>query len=167
MKRYIVFLIVSVFTCMRIAASTPIAISGPVTAVTSIGNNPDLSKLKARDIEKMIGRRLTIKEKIGWMLVRHRFKKTKSSRPDVDLDKKARKAKTFGIIALISLFVPLIGLVAIPFAIVAIVIGSDVKRVDPGNRNARTAITLGIVTLAVFVAIIFLVVALISALTIA
>jgi hypothetical protein len=165
MKRYIVFLIVSVFTCMRIAASTPIAISGPGVGVTGIGINPDLSKLKARDIEKMIGRRLTIKEKITWMLMRHRFKKAKSSRPDVDIAKKARKAKTFGILSLISLFVPLLGLAAIPFAIVAIVMGSDVKKVDPGNRDARTAITLGIVTLAVFVAIIFLVVAVISALT--
>lgn len=164
MRKYILLIITSLFTYAAIGATTPLAITAPAATVVSIGKNPDLSKLKARDIEKMIGRRLTIKEKIGWLFVRRQFKKGLGN-PDVDINRKARKAKTFGTIALIALLAPPVSIISIPFAIVAIVMGSQVRKVDPDNVDAKKAITRGIITLALIAVMIIFVMAFITAFT--
>ena len=166
MRKYILLLIVCVFSHTADAVSIPAspAVTVPV-AVPPAKTDP--SQLKVRDIEQLLGRRLTLKEKIGWMLVKRQFKKNRVARDDFDVNKKARSAKTFGILSLVSLIIPFAGLLSLPFAIVAIVMGSQVRRVDPKNRDAKTAITLGIVTIGIFVLTILIVLAVLSAFTFA
>jgi hypothetical protein len=161
MRKYILLLIVCVFSYAVNAATVPGCDPSPAINM----ENADPSKMKAKDIEQLLGRRLTLKERIGWMLVKRQFKKHGSAKPGFDTDKKARTAKTLGTLSLISLFIPFFGILALPLAITAIVIGSQVRRIDPDNLDARKAITRGIITLAIFVLVIVLVLALISAFT--
>ena len=116
-----------------------------------------ISTMKVKEIEKMIGRKLKLKEKIAFKIFQWEIKKDvkrtkKTGEPD-----KGKTAMILGIIAAGSLFIPFVNLAAFPLAILAIVIGSNAKREDPKNRKARTG-SLGIVTLAFLVAIAFIVV---------
>ena len=137
----------------------------------AIGANPvvpDLARLSARDVEKITGTHLSLREKIAWRLFRKKIARQVSEgtiAPDLRERDEGAAAKTFGILSLVLLFVPYLSLLAIPFAIVAIVKGSRAKRKDPLNRKARTAITLGIVTLALLVAAITIAVIVLSGLT--
>ncbi|HEX2627724.1 MAG TPA: hypothetical protein VHM26_01890 [Chitinophagaceae bacterium] len=161
MRKYILLLIVCVFSYTADAVSIP---SSPIdpTAANITPAKMDPSKLKARDIEQMIGRRLTLKERIVWVLVKRQFKKNPVAKADFDINKKARTAKILGIISLIALFTPF-AIAAIPLAIIAITSGAKVKRIDPENRDAKRAITFGTITLAVCLAMILIVLAIVSA----
>lgn len=161
MRKYILFLIVCVFSYTANAVSVPLPAIDPSPAGVTIGKT-DPSRMKARDVEQLLGRRLTLKERIGWMLVKRQLKKNRLPKPGFDIDKKARTAKTLGTIALIALFTPF-AFISLPFSIAAIVMGSQVRRIDRDNRDAKKAITRGIVTLAIFVAMILIIVAIVSA----
>jgi hypothetical protein len=87
-----------------------------------------LASLKTKEIQKIIGRKLTFKEKISLLVLKHTFKKEAQT-------KKGNTALIFGIVGvgllLIGLFVPFVILGAIAAAIVAIVLGSSAKRMEP------------------------------------
>lgn len=161
MRKYILLLIVCVFSYTADAVSVPSSVADPSPAIVGL-EKMDPSRMKARDIEQLLGRRLTLKEKIGWMLVKRQLKKNRPADTGFDVAKKARTAKTFGTIALVALFTPF-AFISLPFAITAIIMGSKVRRIDPGNRDAKKAITRGIITLAIFVAMIIIIAAIISA----
>ena len=78
-----------------------------------------LASLKTKEIQKIIGRKLTFKEKISLLVLKHTFKKEAQT-------KKGNTALIFGIVGvgllLIGLFVPFVILGAIAAAIVAIVL---------------------------------------------
>ncbi len=117
-----------------------------------------LSTIKIREIEKTIGRKLKLKEKIAFKIFQWEIKKdVKRIKKEGERDK-GKTAMILGIIAAGSLFIPFVNLAAFPLAILAIVIGSNAKREDPKNRKALTGVTLGIATLAFLVAIALIVV---------
>jgi hypothetical protein len=117
-----------------------------------------LSTMKIKEVEKKIGRKLKLKEKIAFKIFQWEIKKDlKRSKIEGENDK-GKTAMILGIIGAVSLFIPFINLAAFPLAILAIVIGSKAKKEDPNNRKARTGVTLGIATLAFLVAITFIVV---------
>ena len=141
---------------------TPVSsanVSSPVNKMT-----PDsyiykkITTLKIKDIQKIAGRKLTLKEKIGFIILKHKIKRqSKSSQ------KQGETALIFGIAALglfiIGLFAPILLLGSLIAAIVAVVTGSVAK--DPSNRKARAGkllgwITLGLIALLVIVAVIAL-----------
>jgi hypothetical protein len=103
-----------------------------------------LASLKIKDVQKIIGRKLTFKEKISFLVLKHTSKKEAQS-------KKGNTALIFGIVAvgllLIGLFVPFVILGAIAGAIVAIVLGSSAKKQDPSDGKAQAAVLLGWITL--------------------
>jgi hypothetical protein len=103
-----------------------------------------LASLKVKEIQKIIGRKLTFKEKISFLVLKHTSKKEAQT-------KKGNTAMIFGIVGvglfLIGLFVPFVILGAIAAAIVAIVLGSSAKRQDPSDQKARAAVLLGWITL--------------------
>lgn len=140
----------------------------PIATASSNPVAPDLARLSARDVEKITGTHLSLREKIAWRLFRKKIARQVNQEiiaPDWRERDEGAAAKTFGILSLVLLFIPYLSLLAIPFAIVAIVKGSRAKRKDPLNRKARTAITLGIVTLALLVAAITIAVIVLSGLT--
>ena len=103
-----------------------------------------LTSLKIKEIQKLIGRKLTLKEKISLLILKHTTRKATQS-------KKGNTALIFGIVGIglliIGLFVPFVLLASIAGAIVAIILGSNAKKIDPSDGKARAAVLLGWITL--------------------
>ena len=110
-----------------------------------------LVSLKPKDIEKLLGRSLRFKEKIGFFLLKQKLKrhtKTKGKTKD-----HGKNALTFGILALLISFLPIINILSIPLAILAIIQGKKGKRLNPADNKAKVGFWLGIVSLAITVLI--------------
>lgn len=107
----------------------------------SINHVPQLGTLKVKDIEKKLGRKLSIKEKIAFFIIK---KSNAEKNP-------GKTALIFGIVGaallLIGLFVPYVILGSLAAAIVAVVIGSGAKKQNPDDKRARAATLLGWITL--------------------
>ncbi len=166
--RTFILLIVCVLAARHapLRAAPTVSFPDSLSRATGLSINP--SDLSARDLEKMTGIKLSLKEKVLWGIYKKKLSvKNKSgitNMPELQGDPGAA-AKTFGILSLICLFIPYLSLLAIPFAIIAIVKGSRAKRKDPLNRKARTGITLGIVTLSLLVAALVVAIIILSGLT--
>lgn len=65
----------------------------------------------------------------------------------------AKKAYIVGLIGLIGLVIPGLGLLSIPLAIAALIMGYDAKKMDPNNKKARSAIIFGWITIGLLVVI--------------
>jgi hypothetical protein len=119
-----------------------------------------ISNMKVKEVEKTIGRKLKLKEKIAFKIFQWENKKdVKRAKKERESDK-GKTALILGICGAAALFIPFLNLASIPLAILAIIIGNKAKREDPKNRKARTGVTLGIATLA-FLIVIGLIVALV------
>lgn len=105
----------------------------------------EFTSLKVRDVEKLVGRKLTTKEKISFLILKHHAKKKAKG------SNKGGTALAFGIsgavLLILGLFVPYVILGALAAAIVAVVLGSVAKKRDPSDSKARAAALLGWITL--------------------
>lgn len=116
-----------------------------------------IASMKTKEAEKILGRKMTLKEKISFKITQYKLKKALK-----DKEKgKASKGQTAFILSLISLciiFIPYLSIASIPLAIVGIVMGAQAKKENPNDKKANTAIILGIITLGLVVlAIIFII----------
>ncbi|HRO71474.1 MAG TPA: hypothetical protein PK951_13885 [Chitinophagaceae bacterium] len=106
-----------------------------------------LASLKIKDIQKYTGKKLTLKQKISFILVKHKLKRKISNEKDP-----GQLPLIFGItgaaLFIAGLFLPYVIVGALAAAIVAVVTGSSVKRKDPNNRKAHAGKLLGWITLA-------------------
>ncbi len=135
------------------------SIALPVSSATSsspsssaIKTVPDRDKykkianLKIKDLQKIVGRKLTIKEKIGFLILKHKIKRQLKNS-----ERKGEVALIFGIAGLglfiIGLFVPVLLIGSLIAAVVAVVSGSVAKKQDPSNRKAHAGKLLGWITL--------------------
>lgn len=104
----------------------------------------NIATLKIKDIQKLAGRRLTLKEKIGFFILKHKIKRQSKTN-----QRQGETAYILGITALglfiVGLFVPVLLLGSLIAAIIAVVTGSIAK--DPSNRKARAGKLLGWITL--------------------
>lgn len=118
----------------------------PATGITPAGAMARFSTLKMKDVEKLVGRRLTLKEKIAVKLYQWKLRKkgkTHTGKPNSD---KGKTAMIFGIAGLVLLFTPvpfLGGLAAITSIVLALVLGYQARKANPDDRRAKTAIILG------------------------
>ena len=101
--------------------------------------------LKIKDVQKIIGRKLTMKEKISFMILKHALKKKAKDA------KQGQTALGFGIAAVVmlvvGLFVPFVIIGALVAGILAVVLGSVAKKQDSSDRKAYAATLLGWITL--------------------
>jgi len=99
-----------------------------------------LTSLKIKEVQKLIGRKLTFKEKVSLLVLKHTPKRKAQG-------SKGSTALGFGITALalilLGLFVPYIILLSVPAAILAIVLGNKAKKQDPSDKKAQTGAILG------------------------
>ena len=109
-----------------------------------------IASMKMKEAEKILGRKLSLKEKISFKIAQFKLKKELKTK-EKGKPSKGQTAFVLSLIALGLLFVPYLGLASIPLAIVAIVQGAKAKKEDPNDKKAQTAIILGIVTLGLFV----------------
>ena len=119
------------------------------------------SKLQPNQLQELLGRKLTLKEKV--VLKIFRLKHVKAEPDPKDSSRTGRTAKTLGIIALAALLIfPLATLVC---GILAIVFGQQAKKINPDDRNAKAGVIMGIIALGVLVLFVAALIVLISAYT--
>lgn len=111
--------------------------------------------LKVRDIQRITGKKLSLKQKIVFGLLKRKLK-----RQNEEVSSKGQLALTFGIIgaALLigGLFVGALLIGSLIAAIAAIVIGSVAKKKNPDDRKALAGVLLGWITLGLIVALLLL-----------
>lgn len=154
----LVLIVFSSFSIDRTAVvvspyNVEIATDPPKTAIPL----DKIASMKTREAEKILGRRMTLKEKISFKITQYKIKKALKNKERG----KASKGQTAFILSLISLcilFIPYLAIASIPLAIVGIVMGAQAKKENPNDKKAQTAIILGIITLGLIVlAIIFII----------
>ena len=162
--------LIVVFICFGISfgvQATPslIIISPSFTGKDSLSKpkSPEgIFSMKVKDVEKFIGRKLSLKERIAYKIFKHRIFKAAQKNDNSD---KGQLSFILGIVGLVILFIPYLGLVALPCAILAVVFGYEARRADPSNRKARTGIILGWITIGLFVLALLLAIAILSSIT--
>ena len=147
----ITLLLFGMFTMPVFAAVTP---SEPTD------KNPviDIRKIKAKEIERLTGKKLTLLEKIQLKILQKKLKKYDDEEITTKQKKQATWSMILGILSIVLLFIPGIGLLAIPAAILAIIFGVQSIK---GNSNAKGIV--GIVTGSVTLFLILLAIAFIAA----
>ncbi len=149
MKKYIVFICLS-FLCLRANSATTPSVSSVVVTATTLTDptNPYqyFSTLSMKEVQKLAGRKLKLKEKIAVKFLQWKVRKGYNpARADGNKDK-GKTALIFGIIGLVCLFLPIPyigGLAAIVGTVLALVLGYQAKKENPNDKKAKTAIILG------------------------
>lgn len=119
-----------------------------------------IASLKVKDLQKMLGRKLTLKEKVSFFILKQKVRhKAKESNSD------GQSAFIVGLVALgllvIGLFVPYVIVGSLVAAILAIVMGSMTKKKNPDDPKAKAGqllgwITLGLIALLLIIAAIII-----------
>ena len=127
---------------LKLTALIPSAVNFIQPPASSLKN---VHSLKIKDFQKLIGRKLTLKEKISFLLLK------KKLRQIPDEKGKGQTAFVLGIIGLglliIGLFVPYVILGSLVSSIMAIVLGTIEKKKNPSDSKAKAGALLGWITL--------------------
>jgi hypothetical protein len=146
MIKPIALLLTLFFTFYADAAVAPNSVVPP---------KPDFTKIKAKDIERITGKKLTLFQKVKIKIAQKLLKKFSDDEMSEAQKKMADASMILGIgslaLLLLSGLVSVFGLLCIPAAILAIVFGSKSLK---GNSNTKGII--GVVTGGVTLAIIIL-----------
>lgn len=125
----------------------------------------DILKLKVRDIERITGKKLKLKEKIAFKFLQWKIKKGLRIAREEPKKNKGKTALIFGIIGLAGLITPIPivgGLMALVGIILALVLGYQAKKENPDDKNAKTAIVLGWIGIGLIVLAVAIAVAILS-----
>lgn len=118
-----------------------------------VNTNPGIEKLvvmKVKEAEKLLGRKMSLKEKIGFKLTLQKIKK-ELKKNEGEKGTPGQNAFIVSLIALCSIVIPYIGLVALPLGIIGLVMGINANKKNPEDKKAKTAILLSIITLGLLV----------------
>ncbi len=120
------------------------------------------ASISVKQIRKQLGRRLTIKEFAAIKLLQWKLKKESRKAGD---EKRSDGVlplilSCFGLLSLILLLFGLapFGLLGGLAAILGITFGLKAKREDPSDKNARAAVTIGWITLVLYLALIIVII---------
>lgn len=111
----------------------------------------DIGTMRVKDVQKILGRKLKLKEKIALKVFQWKIKKGWA--PAKKSPAKGNKGKTaliFAIVGMVALFIPIVSIIALPAAIIALVVAYDARKEDPSDRQARLALILAWITIALF-----------------
>ncbi|HUR67561.1 MAG TPA: hypothetical protein VMZ03_14505 [Chitinophagaceae bacterium] len=147
-----------------------------------------LASMKVKELQQLTGRKLTLKEKLGFSILKHQVKKgnggrmaelfvkriltkndpvTKKHGKKAEETSKGQTALVFGIIGLVlliaGLFIPYVIIGSLVASILAIVLGSVAKKENPSDTKASTAKLLGWITLGLIALLIIAVAVALSA----
>ena len=105
-----------------------------------------LATMKPKEAEKILGHKMTLREKLALKIAQGKLKKALTSKEE-GKSSKGQTAMILGIIGIACIIIPYGILASIPLGILAIVLGSQAKRENKNDGKAQTGIILGIVTL--------------------
>lgn len=117
-----------------------------------------IATLKVRDFQKLTGRKLTLKEKIGYGVLKHKIRKQEKEGTS-----NGQLSLILGIAGLAffvaGLFLPALFIPSLVSSVVAIVLGSVAKKQNPKDNKAHAGkllgwLTLGLLALLIIVAVI-------------
>lgn len=140
----LLLLLTFAFAHVSFAAFTPNSVTEPA---------PVIGKIKAKDIERFTGKKLTLFQKLQLKIVQNKLIKKTLKLGDEPMTEHQRKQAKWslitGIASIVLLFVPMLGILALPAAIIAIIFGAKSLR---GNSNSKgiIGIVLGGVTVLLF-----------------
>ena len=120
-----------------------------------------IATMKTKEAERILGIKMTLKEKIVFKLAQHKIKKSLKAKAE-GKSSKGQTAFVLSLIGLCLLIVPYAGLASLPLAIIGLVMGAQAKKENPNDKKAQTAIILSLVTLGLIALAILLVVAIIA-----
>ncbi len=105
-----------------------------------------IASLRIKDIQKSIGRKMTLKERISFFILKQKLRhKPKESVNGGDISLILGIASL--VFILLAFLLPYLLSVSIAAAIVAIVSGHRIRKKDPANKNAKIGKLLGWITL--------------------
>ena len=147
-------LIISVITGIFLSVKMPaFAYSKPTNNIIAKpidGGYKSIATMKLKEFQRLVGRKLTFKEKVGFFVLKHKMKRQQD-----DTDKQGQTAYILGLVGLglfvVGLFVPYLLIGSLVAAILAIVTGSTAKKKDGENRKAKAGKLLGWITLSLIV----------------
>lgn len=151
-KLFALGLVVCLISIPALSATVPISEPNPAATqkIPPEVLRKKIAKLKIKDLQKMTGRKFSLKEKIAFLILKKKLKQKPK-----EGSSQGQTALTVGIIALgllvIGLFVPFVILGSLVASISAIVIGSSAVRKDPSDRKGHSGKLLGWITLGVTV----------------
>ena len=100
--------------------------------------------MKLKDLKKALGRKLTLKEKIAFLVLKHKAKKAEEKDP-------GESAFIMGVVSIglfiAGIFLPYVIIGAFIAAILALIMGGLAKKPGSDNRKAKMAQLLGGITL--------------------
>jgi hypothetical protein len=165
------FLFLSLCISLHSVGAISPAANKPATVTPERLINPaklvsQFASLKMKEVEKLMGRKLTIKEKIGVKIYQWKFKKEARKKKAGSQSGKGQAAMILGIVGLALLFVPFLNIAAIPCMILAIVFGYQAKKANPDDRQAKTGIILGWIGVGIVVLATLLLIAIFAGLTV-
>ena len=157
--------ILAVFTMLLPAIPAhAISLPGASAPVPSPALFTRVSTMKEKDLRKQLGRKLTIKEKIAFFLLKKKAKKMAKEE-----SKTGENAFVAGLIAIgllvTGLFFPPLLIGSLVAAIVAVSSGSKALRIDRMDKKARTGRLLGWISIISLVVLLILFIIAVAILT--
>jgi hypothetical protein len=125
------------------------------------------ASMKMKDVEKTMGRKLSLSEKIAIKITQWKIRKKGAAWFEKKALDKGTTALILGIAGIVFLLLPvpyLGGLVSVASIIMALILGYQAKKANPKDKNAKAAIILGWVGVGLIIAAFILVIALIASL---
>ena len=139
------------------SASFPVVQKNFSAQKISVNETPpkNISSLKVKDLEKLAGRKFSLKEKLAFFILKKQLKHEDKGSKD------GKTAFAFGLAAIsfliLGLFIPYIFLGSLVAAIVAVVVGSSALRENPNDRKAHSGRLLGWITLGLIALLLILI----------
>lgn len=154
MKKYLL-LFVLLFPVLASQSATEPMVPALSASPVSVPADPieRLASLSMKEVQKLAGRKLTLKEKIAVKLYQWKLKKGLRHAGDGEKSSKGKTALIFSIIGLACLFIPIsvVGFLgAVVFTVLGMIKGSSAKKEDPNDGNAKAAVIIGWVTIGLF-----------------
>jgi hypothetical protein len=120
-----------------------------------------IASLKIKDIRKLTGKKLTLKEKIAVLILKHKLKHRVNE--DSQLGQTAFIIAIVGLgLLLLALLLPYLIFGSLTAAIIAVVLGSAAKKANRSDTKAGTAVLLGWITIGLIALLLLLVVLIVA-----
>lgn len=122
-----------------------------------------ITALKVQDLRKMLGRKLSLKERISFLLLKKKLRKQAAEGKDPGEGSFVAGLIAGGLFLAGLLFPPLL-IGSFIAAIIAVASAGPVLRKNPGNKKAKTGQIIGWITIGLFLLLLALIVAILASL---